>query len=91
MSVFTPTERSQVRRRPQRAAYGEATVNAVLDAGVMAHVGYVIDGQPYVTPTAYWREGAPPSGDLAPYAEGARLDGALSDAAGRYLGLSVST
>ena len=23
----------------------------------MAHVGYVIDGQPFVTPTAYWREG----------------------------------
>ena len=54
---FTPTARSRVRRRPQRAHYDEATVYAVLDAGIMAHVGYVIDGQPYVTPTAYWREG----------------------------------
>lgn len=56
-AAFTPTPRSKVRRRPQRAAYDEAAVYAVLDAGVMAHVGYQIDGQPYVTPTAYWREG----------------------------------
>jgi len=54
---FHPTARSQVRRRPQRAAYDEATVFSILDAGLMAHVGYVIDGQPFVTPTAYWREG----------------------------------
>ncbi|WP_293374842.1 pyridoxamine 5'-phosphate oxidase family protein [Phenylobacterium sp. SCN 70-31] len=55
--AFQPTPRSRVRRRPQRARYDEATVFALLDAGVMAHVGYVIDGQPFVTPTAYWREG----------------------------------
>lgn len=56
-AAFTPTARSQVRRRPQRAAYDEAVVYRILDAGVMAHVGYVIEGQPFVTPTAYWREG----------------------------------
>lgn len=56
-AAFTPTGRSRVRRRPQRARYDEATVYRILDAGVMAHVGYVIDGQPFVTPTAYWREG----------------------------------
>jgi nitroimidazol reductase NimA-like FMN-containing flavoprotein (pyridoxamine 5'-phosphate oxidase superfamily) len=56
-AAFTPTPRSQARRRPQRAAYDEATVFGILDAGIMAHVGYVIDGQPFVTPTAYWREG----------------------------------
>jgi nitroimidazol reductase NimA-like FMN-containing flavoprotein (pyridoxamine 5'-phosphate oxidase superfamily) len=54
---FSPTDRSRVRRRPQRASYDEAAVYAVLDAGVLAHVGYVVDGQPFVTPTAYWREG----------------------------------
>jgi nitroimidazol reductase NimA-like FMN-containing flavoprotein (pyridoxamine 5'-phosphate oxidase superfamily) len=54
---FTPTARSKVRRRPQRASYDEAAVYGVLDSGVLAHVGYVIDGQPFVTPTAYWREG----------------------------------
>ena len=56
-AVFTPTDRSRVRRRPQRARYDEQGVYEILDAGVMAHVGYVIDGQPFVTPTAYWREG----------------------------------
>ena len=56
-AAFVPTARSRVRRRPQRAHYDEATVYAVLDAGIMAHVGYVIEGQPFVTPTAYWREG----------------------------------
>ena len=76
--AFVPTERSLVRRRPQRAAYDEAAVYAVLDAGVMAHVGYSIDGQPFVTPTAYWREGrklywhgAAASRMLATVAEGA--------------------
>lgn len=56
-AAFIPTPRSKVRRRPQRARYDEAAVYGVLDAGIMAHVGYVIDGQPFVTPTAYWREG----------------------------------
>lgn len=55
--AFTPTARSRARRRPQRVRYDEAAVHAVLDAAVLAHVGYVIDGQPFVTPTAYWREG----------------------------------
>lgn len=77
-ATFTPTIRSKVRRRPQRARYDEAAVYGVLDAGVMAHVGYVIDGQPFVTPTAYWREGrtlywhgAAASRMLATVAEGA--------------------
>lgn len=76
--AFVPTDRSRVRRRPQRAAYDEAAVYAVLDAGVMAHVGYTIEGQPFVTPTAYWREGrrlywhgAAASRMLATVAEGA--------------------
>jgi nitroimidazol reductase NimA-like FMN-containing flavoprotein (pyridoxamine 5'-phosphate oxidase superfamily) len=56
-TTFAPTERARVRRHPERAAYDEATVHAVLDAGVLGHVGYVIDGQPFVTPTAYWRDG----------------------------------
>jgi nitroimidazol reductase NimA-like FMN-containing flavoprotein (pyridoxamine 5'-phosphate oxidase superfamily) len=57
LAAFAPTVRSRGRRRPQRVAYDEAAVYAVLDAGLMAHVGYVLDGQPLVTPTAYWRRG----------------------------------
>ena len=57
MSHFTPTPRSRARRKPDRAAYDEEAVFAILDAGLLCHVGYVINGQPFVTPTTYWREG----------------------------------
>jgi nitroimidazol reductase NimA-like FMN-containing flavoprotein (pyridoxamine 5'-phosphate oxidase superfamily) len=54
---FQPTARSRVRRLPTRASYDVATVRRILDAGLVCHVGYLIDGEPYVTPTTYWREG----------------------------------
>lgn len=54
---FPPTEKTRIKRKPNRAHYDRAAVHAILDAGLMCHVGYVIDGQPYVTPTAYWRAG----------------------------------
>ena len=57
MKRYTPTEKTRVRRLPKRAHYDVETVYAILDAGFICHVGYVIDRQPYVTPTAYWREG----------------------------------
>ena len=53
---FPPTPRTRVKRLHQRACYDRKTVHAVLDAGLVCHVGYTIDDQPYVTPTAYWRE-----------------------------------
>ena len=54
---FQPTERTRLRRSHQRGHYDRKTVYEILDAGLVCHVGYVIDGQPYVTGTAYWREG----------------------------------
>ena len=54
---YAPTGHTRVKRLHQRARYDRATVHAILDAGFLCHVGYVIDGQPYVTPTAYWRTG----------------------------------
>ncbi len=57
---FPPTERTRLRRRPQRGAYDEATIFGILDAAVLAHIGYVADGQPLVTPTTFWREGRRP-------------------------------
>jgi len=54
---FKPTDRSRVKRLPKRASYDRAAVCAILDAGFVCHVGYCIGKQPYVTPTAYWREG----------------------------------
>ena len=57
MNTFTPTDRSRVKRLHERGKYDEASIFPILDAAFIAHIGYVIDGQPYVTPTAYWREG----------------------------------
>ncbi len=51
------TERTRVRRMPKRASYDRATIDAILDEGLVAHVGFVVDGQPFVIPTAYARVG----------------------------------
>jgi len=58
MSEFPVTARNRAKRLPERASYDQDAVFAVLDAALVAHIGYVVDGQPYVTPTAFWREGA---------------------------------
>lgn len=54
---LTPTERTRLRRVHQRGHFDRETIDAILDAGLICHVGYTIDGLPYVTPTIYWREG----------------------------------
>jgi uncharacterized protein len=54
---YQRTERTQVRRLPERGAYDRATVHAILDEGFICHVGFVVDGQPYVVPTGYARVG----------------------------------
>ncbi len=48
---------NRVRRRHDRGFYDHDTVHALLDASVLCHVSYVIDGLPYCTPTLFWREG----------------------------------
>src|SRR5580698_7409375 len=57
MQSYSPTERTQVRRRAMRGVYDKAQVHAILDEGFLCHIGFVIDGQPYVIPTAYARSG----------------------------------
>jgi len=54
---FARTPRTRIRRHPERAHYDRDTVFAILDSALMCHIGYVIDGLPYVTPTLFWREG----------------------------------
>ncbi len=49
------TDRATVRRLPQRGAYDSKTIHAILDAGFLAHVGFCVDGQPFVIPTLYGR------------------------------------
>lgn len=52
-----PTDRVRVRRMHERGAYDRATIDAILAAQPLAHVGYLLDGAPLVTPTLQWREG----------------------------------
>jgi len=55
MSDYTPTERTQVKRLPKRGKYDQETVHAILDSAFVCHVGFTVEGQPYVIPTNYGR------------------------------------
>lgn len=57
MKKFTPTERTTLKRLPSRAEYDRETVYKILDEAFLCHVGFVVDGQPYVIPTGYARRG----------------------------------
>lgn len=56
-AAYTVDAVNRVKRLHERAAYDHATVHAILDAAALASIAYVIDGQPYCTPTLFWREG----------------------------------
>jgi len=51
------SERTRVVREPQRAAYDREVINAILDEGLVCHVGFTAEGQTYVIPTMYARVG----------------------------------
>ena len=57
MNQFAPTDRTQVKRLPKRGNYDRDTVYKILDSGIVCHVGFSVDGQPYVIPTNYGRAG----------------------------------
>ena len=48
---------NRVKRRHERGFYDHDTIHALLDAALLCHVSYVVDGLPYCTPTLFWREG----------------------------------
>ncbi len=52
-----PTERTRVHRLPEKQVADLATLHAVLDTGLVAHVGVIDAGQPYVLPVGYARDG----------------------------------
>jgi nitroimidazol reductase NimA-like FMN-containing flavoprotein (pyridoxamine 5'-phosphate oxidase superfamily) len=56
-AAYPVDQRNRVKRRHDRGFYDHATVHALLDAAILCHVSYVVDGQPYCTPTLFWREG----------------------------------
>ena len=52
-----PTDRTKVRRLPDRGSYERDLINAVIDEAYIAHVGFVVDGSPRVLPMTYGRDG----------------------------------
>lgn len=57
MNTLARSERTKVKRLPSRGAYDQETIYSILDDGFICHVGFAIDGQPYVIPTGYARIG----------------------------------
>jgi uncharacterized protein len=57
MENFQPTPNTTLKRLPQRGSFERATVYGILDAAFLCHVGFVVDGQPFVIPTSYARIG----------------------------------
>jgi nitroimidazol reductase NimA-like FMN-containing flavoprotein (pyridoxamine 5'-phosphate oxidase superfamily) len=54
---FAPTRRTTLKRLPQRGSYDREVVHRILDEGFVCHVGFAVDGQPFVIPTGYARDG----------------------------------
>ncbi|HEY9804517.1 MAG TPA: pyridoxamine 5'-phosphate oxidase family protein [Leptolyngbyaceae cyanobacterium] len=50
-----PSPRTTVKRAPKRANYETETIYQILDEGLVCHIGFVAEGQPFVIPTAYGR------------------------------------
>ena len=49
------SDRSKVKRVPQRGSYEREVIYQILDEGLVCYVSFVVDGQPFVIPTAYGR------------------------------------
>ena len=54
---FPPSERTRVRRLPERGLYERNEIYPVIDAALTCTVAYLLDGRPMATPTAHWRDG----------------------------------
>ena len=52
-----PTKRTELRRFPQRGSRDWKTIQQILDAGLLASVGFCVEDQPFVIPTLYGRDG----------------------------------
>jgi uncharacterized protein len=57
MSQFTPTERTRIRRKPDRGSYDRELIYSILDEAFVCHVAFLSDGMPIVVPTNYVRVG----------------------------------
>jgi hypothetical protein len=50
-----PTDRTRVRRKADRGRYGMATITSILDEALLCHVGFAVEGRPWVMPMAFSR------------------------------------
>jgi hypothetical protein len=57
MREFTPTERTKVRRKPDRGSYDRELIYKILDDAFVCNVAFIVDGMPFVVPTNYVRVG----------------------------------
>ena len=55
--INVPTARTRVIREPHRGVYDRESAYKILDEGFICHVGFSLDGQPFVIPTSYGRVG----------------------------------
>ena len=56
-ALGVPSARTTVKRHPERGAYDRAVIDAILDEALVCHVGFAVDGQPFVIPTIHARDG----------------------------------
>jgi len=55
--AFPKTARNKVKRHPERGQYDRAAIYPIVDEALVCHVGFVVDGQPFVIPTLHARRG----------------------------------
>ncbi|ASC72584.1 hypothetical protein XM38_035420 [Halomicronema hongdechloris C2206] len=56
-SMLKPTDRSKVKRRPQKGHYDRELIHQILDEALVIHVGFIANNQPFVIPMGYGRDG----------------------------------
>jgi nitroimidazol reductase NimA-like FMN-containing flavoprotein (pyridoxamine 5'-phosphate oxidase superfamily) len=57
MAEIHVTQKTKLGRRPERGSFDREVINRILDEGFICHIGFVVDGQPFVIPTGYGRRG----------------------------------
>lgn len=82
---FTPSELSQLQRKPFKGSHDRATIFGILDAAVYCHIAYVAQGQPLATPMLFWRDG-----DTLYWHGSARGRAILAHAAGQKVCVTVT-
>lgn len=95
MTDYKPTERTQIRRRPERGSYDRDLVYRIIDEALLCHVAFVLDGEPHVLPTTVTRidndiyiHGSNKNGMLTALAQGALASIAITHTDGVVVGRS---